>query len=301
MNPRENLLELFAADQALRNIAPKTVYNLCREVSNYLRWAKDEGKDPIKVDLRLYLKTLKEKGLKGPTIRTTFSRINVFFTFLEEEGIILKNPIPRIQKTYLNDYKTPVKIRKALTIEQATELIGMTTRSRDKAVLLLLLKTGIRRHELVNLDVDSVDIDSLSLTLKETHKRSNRLVFFDDETAQVLRRWLKSRELRFKKEKDEPALFLNNFGTRLGDNGIDNLVGNAIQRVNEAGRVGQISFVPHQGRYCFTTWLLNAGMSIRYVKWLRGDALKEAYEIYDTIRPDEVKKSYLACIPQLGI
>jgi len=296
----QNILDQFRADQALRNLAPKTAYNCQREVSNYLIWAESQAEDPLQVDPKLYLKLLRDRSQKTATIRTTFSRLNVFFTFLEEEDVIEKNPVPRIKRTYLNDYKAPVKIRKALSVEQASELLGMTTRTRDKAVLMLLLKTGIRRHELVTLDVDSLDQNSLSLTLKETHKRSNRLIFFDNETARALSRWLKSREMRYKKG-NEKALFLNNFGTRLSDNGIDILVKKAVERANEAGRVGKLIFFPHLGRYCMTTWLLNAGMSPRYVKWLRGDSLREAFEIYDTIRPEDVKKSYLASIPQLGI
>jgi hypothetical protein len=85
------------------------------------------------------------------------------------------------------------------------------------------------------------------------------------------------------------------------DSGIDDLTRAAVERVNAAGRFGKISFVPHQARYCFTTWLLDAGMPTRYVKWLRGDSVKEAYEIYDTIRPEDVKESYFARIPQLGL
>jgi len=56
---------------------------------------------------------------------------------------------------------------------------------RDKAVVTLLAKTGVRRQELVNLDVGDIDLVELSITLKPTAKRTNRTVFFDDECARM--------------------------------------------------------------------------------------------------------------------
>jgi integrase/recombinase XerD len=179
-------------------------------------------------------------------------------------------------------------------------LVHLTTRTRDRVMLLLLLKTGIRRHELVMLDVNSLDLDSQNLTLKETHKRSNRTVFLDDETVKALRRWLNIRET-WPKTDGEKALFLNSRGLRLSDTSIDNIARKAVERVNKVGSVGQINFSPHIARYCMTTWLLDAEMPVRYIKWLRGDAIREAYEIYDTVRPEEVKKSYLENVPQFGV
>jgi integrase/recombinase XerD len=292
-----DLLLSFLADQELRDLAPSTMRNLKQSVSNYLQWAESQSQDPARADLRLYLKLLRDKRDSQATIRIIFSRLAVFFSYLERENAIEKNPVPRLQQTYLNDYKRPLKTRKALTIEQAAEMLALTARTRDKAILILLLKTGIRRNELISLDIDSLDIEDMSLTLKETHKRSNRVVYFDEETARILARWLRMREKVVR--KGEKALFLNLLGGRLDPVSINRIAKDAEARANAAGQ--RIRFHPHLARYCFTTWLLDANMPIRYVQWLRGDVIREAYAIYDTIRPEEAKKSYLACIPQLGI
>jgi integrase/recombinase XerD len=292
-----DLLASFIADQSLRNLAPSTMRNLQQSVSNYLQWAESQGHDPAHADLRLYLKLLRDKRDSQATIRIIFSRLAVFFSYLMRENVIEKNPVPQLQQTYLSDYKRPIKTRKALTIEQASEMVSLTTRTRDKAILMLLLKTGIRRNELISLDIDSLDMESMSLTLKETHKRSNRVVFFDGETARVLTRWIRMREKKAK--GGEKALFLNLMGGRLDPVSINRIAKDAEARVNAAGQ--KIRFHPHIGRYCFTTWLLDANMPIRFLQWLRGDVIREAYAIYDTIRPEDVKRSYLACIPQLGI
>jgi integrase/recombinase XerD len=63
----------------------------------------------------------------------------------------------------------------------------------------------------------------------------------------------------------------------------------------------EAKFTPHCCRHWHATHLLQAGMRREYVQWLRGDKIKEAIDIYYHINPEDVRKSYLAHIPQLGI
>ena len=57
----------------------------------------------------------------------------------------------------------------------------------------------------------------------------------------------------------------------------------------------------HCCRHWFSTWLLRNGMKREYVKELRGDARYEAIDIYHHIDRKDLRDSYLAYIPQLGI
>ena len=58
----------------------------------------------------------------------------------------------------------------------------------------------------------------MKILLKQKAKRSNGLVFFDEECAKVLQDWLKVRE-RYSMD-DVPALFITETGGRLEDNGV---------------------------------------------------------------------------------
>ena len=64
----------------------------------------------------------------------------------------------------------------------------------DKRVKAVLAKTGVRRNELIAMDIDDVEWEDLSIKLKPKKKRSNLTVYFDNETAVVLRKWINSRE-----------------------------------------------------------------------------------------------------------
>ena len=173
---------------------------------------------------------------------------------------------------------------------------------RDKTILILLFKTGIRRGELVSLEVDDINWPNQSITLKPTAKRTNRLVFFDGETAGYLRRWLSVRE--FRNRDHISALWLSSWGTKIGRQAVSDM----IQAVTiKAGLHDQSSakmedhFSAHCCRHWFTTHLRRAGMPREFIQELRGDVRKEAIDIYDHIQEDELRASYLVHMPQLGV
>ena len=84
---------------------------------------------------------------------------------------------------YKTGYDRPQ--RKLLTIEEMSRLVNSMLDPRDQAMAMLLAKTGVRRGELLTMDVDGINWSESSITLKPTRKRSNRIVFFDDEAAIV--------------------------------------------------------------------------------------------------------------------
>ena len=141
-----------------------------------------------------------------------------------------------------------------------------------------------------------------SIRLKPTPKRTNRTVFFDDETAFILHRWLTARASR--NSKNVKALFINNEGGRLNRNGVYTVVIKAAERIglhNPSSERSEDHFGPHCCRHWFTTHLRRAGMSREFIQELRGDVRREAIDIYDHIDKKELRESYLAHIPQLGI
>ncbi|MDD3565588.1 MAG: tyrosine-type recombinase/integrase, partial [Methanothrix sp.] len=224
--------------------------------------------------------------------------------FLEYEKYIDKNSVQSIRKRYIRRFKDndEGQMRKLISVEEMTHLINSTMDARDKAVITLLAKTGIRRRELITLDVDDIDWAEQSIRLKPTPKRTNRIVFFDDETAFILKRWLRSRGSR--NNVKSKALFINSVGNRLDRNGVYTSVIRAAEFVGlhdpNSDRM-EDHFSPHCCRHWFTTHLRRAGMPREFIQELRGDARKEAIDIYDHIDRKELRESYLAHIPQLGI
>ena len=182
-----------------------------------------------------------------------------------------------------------------------SKLINTTSNPRDKAILTLLAKTGIRREELIQIDLSDINWQDQSIRLKKHPKRTNTLTFFDDETAEIIRRYLKVRDCL--KADGTEALFVGKRG-RLQRNGVYNIVIKHAQRIglhNPDSDKSEDHFTPHCCRHFFTTWMDRSGINREYLKELRGDIRGDAMDIYRHIDAEELRKAYLAHVPALKI
>ncbi|MDD1753653.1 MAG: tyrosine-type recombinase/integrase, partial [Methanotrichaceae archaeon] len=273
----------------------------------FCAFLESSGKTPMnasKEDIKAFLARLKEKGNRVGTIGRIFTCLSAFYDFLIEEDLAENNIIGPSRKRYLRKYKndTDSEIRKLISIEDASRLVNSILDPRDRSILVLLFKTGLRVGELVSLDVDDVDLAKGEITLKRTKKRSNRLLYLDNEAATVLSKWLVSRKNRHGSKG--PALFISKTGKRMSKITVETMTKKHSTRIGLHDPTSlklEDRFTPHCCRHWFVTHLLSSGMPRDFVKELRGDARREAIDIYNHIDKKELQESYLAHIPQLGI
>jgi len=309
----DKLINEFLKDAKCMALSARTIenYGSClKTFSNYVKKSLLDIDIPDLKDFKIHLENKKNRynnPFSHSTIKFYFASIQSFYEFLEFESYIDKSPMPKFRRRYLREYKKKQysngsSERKILTIEEMSVLVNSVLDPRDKAVIVLLAKTGIRRRELSNIDITDINWMEQFIHLKPTKKRTNLDVFFDDECSRVLKRWMVSRENR--KNNGTKALFLNERGGRLGRNAIYELIVKYATKVdlhNANSHRMQERFTTHCFRHFFSTMLLRNGMKREYVKELRGDARKEAIDIYHHIDKKDLRDSYLRCIPQLGI
>lgn len=297
-------IEAFRQYLELRNFSKYTITRHYYNVRSYMAFCASKGCDPAQgreEDLLAYLVELRARGLRHASTSLIFTSLHTYYRWLMKQKRLPSNPIPDIVEEYLQEYKYSPQQRQIISIEDAQKIITATMMARDRAILYLLFTTGIRRNELMSLDVEDMDLEKMEVHLKPTAKRNNKTVFLTPECARALKRWLKIRE-QFKPES--PALFIGSKNARFGSIGIDRMVSKAGERVGlhdpKSPRL-EDKFTPHCCRHWLVTHLLRAGMKREYVKWLRGDVMKEAVDIYFHIDPEDVRKEFLAYVPQLGV
>ncbi len=304
----EELIEQYREDSEIRGLSTESTRRYLSSIGIYVQFLEDNGMDLLGADrntIRKFLEYLRKvRGVHQKTIENYFTGISGFYDFLEYEGHVDKNPVHAVRKRYLRRYKDndEGQMRQLISVEEMARLINTTMDVRDKAIITLLAKTGIRRRELIRLDVEDIDWVEQSIRLKPTPKRTNRIVFFDDETAFILKRWLRARASR--NGGDTKPFFTNSTGGRLNRNGVYTAVTKAAERAglhNPDSERMEDHFSPHCCRHWFTTHMRRAGMPREFIQELRGDVRKEAIDIYDHIDRKELRESYLAHIPQLGI
>jgi integrase/recombinase XerD len=300
-----DLIDKFHADCKLRGFVSSMEYVYGSRA--FCTFLEARGKTPVsaaKDDIKEFLTHLREKGNKVSSIDRTFTCLTAFYDYLIEEELTENNIIRPFRKRYLRKYKSEneAEIRKLISVEDASRLVNSVLDTRDRCILVLLFKTGMRVGELISLDVDDVDLARGEITLKHTKKRSNRVLYLDNEAIAALERWLVSRKERPGSEGS--TLFISKKGKRMTKLTIENITKKHAARIglhNPASKKLEERFTPHCARHWFVTHLLRAGMPRDFVKELRGDVRREAIDVYNHIDKEELKESFLAHIPQLGI
>ncbi len=166
----------------------------------------------------------------GNTINNYLSALNQYFNFLFQREKISKNIIPLVQRSKRPVRKNPLQLdrsqQQSLLNATATG-DGLTERQRkartknnlmvlrDEAIIMLLLRTGIRVSELVGLNIDDINFDVHAFSVLRKRNKPDT-VYFDDETEVVLLRYLDALRERFPNMLLEPV-FIVTTGKYLGD------------------------------------------------------------------------------------
>ncbi len=123
------------------------------------------------------------------------------------------------------------------------------TKVRDVAILSLFLGTGIRISELVGLNTDDIDLQTRSFTV--TRKGGNRaILYFSEEVAAALLRYMEDKAADKNCPKDEPALFLSLKLRRISIRAVENLVKKYSRIVTPLKKIS-----PHKLRSTYGTQL----------------------------------------------
>jgi integrase/recombinase XerD len=194
-----DLIQGFISDCRLRGMSEESIRGYRSNLLIFSRFLERHGISLLDVDreaLRSFLAYLREeRKVSHKRVENYFSALSSLYEYLAYEGYVASNPVLPVRRRYLRGYKKEDQRgeRKLLSVEEMSMLVNSVLSTRDRAIITLLAKTGIRRGELIGIDVDDIDWREQSITLKPRAKRTNRVVFFDDETAKVLREWLRIR------------------------------------------------------------------------------------------------------------
>jgi len=268
-------------------------------------------------DLNLFFNSLKQrKGQLGKTelapatIKRHFSNLSCFYKYLKAKKYIRHSPIPDFKTLTLKSHLKNHKMRGDRQTPTTQDIIKMANgcwNPRDKAVIVLQAKTGMRADELLGIEMDDINWDSQHIRLqvreKGHHKRVNPIVFFDDETEQVLKRWLTVRERWV--TNGTTALFLNKKGEQMQFSTLNRIVKKAGERIgihDEHSENVDERFTSHCFRHWFTT-VLKKKIEESCLIELRGDDRRgmNSREHYYRIPLQRLREEYLKHIPRLWV
>ncbi|MDA0987079.1 MAG: tyrosine-type recombinase/integrase [Bacteroidetes bacterium] len=278
------------------NYTDKTKISYKTDYEKFEHFLEDEykfGNNDISVIskniIREFLANLFEIGISKKSIRRQLSSLRSLFKFAIRKKIISINPIssvlfPKVEKKLPQYIPEKQMISLIDTYDPSSEL-----KLRDKAIIELLYSSGIRRGELVNLNMKNVDFHSKLLKVLGKGNKE-RIIPFNTTAKQKLLDYLDERKIFA--DGNELSFFVDNHGKRILDHKVNRIVKDFFKRAPEIQKKS-----PHIFRHSFATHMLNNGADIRIVKELLGHVSLSTTQLYTSVTIEKLKNIYKQAHP----
>jgi integrase/recombinase XerC len=283
-----------------RNFSQHTIVSYAHDLAQYYSFLKETY--PVLIEshddtdngvIRDFLGLLLDSGLSKKSVVRKLSSLRSFYKFLVRKKIMRQNPAlnivtPKVEKK-LPQFVDVGSMEKILALPETDTFPG----ARDSVMLELFYGSGIRRAELIGLDID--DVDERSQTIKVTGKgNKQRIIPFTKAAKKSIQHYLVFRkEIVTQSDSKEHALLLNNKGSRMTPSSVNTLVKKYLSGATELQKKS-----PHVLRHSFATHLLDNGADILAVKELLGHESLSTTQIYTHVTVERLKKIYQQAHPK---
>ena len=289
-------LESFYSRCEGKNLSPGTLRFYKDKLLAFTRWLDREGLDGLSLadltakHMRDYL-TGERKRCSPIQARHCYVAARTFFKHLVTDGFLDRSPLEGVDPP-----KQPTKQLPALTVDQVQKLLATcdTTEfvgARDKAILLLLLDTGMRAAELLSINTGAVNPPTGVITIMGKGSKE-RDVCYSDLTTAALKDYLRRRV-----GLDTPVLFVNLYGEPLTYSGLAQM----LRRHGKAAGLPVHATHPHACRHTFATLFLRNGGDVFTLQRLLGHTTLTMTEKYLTLTGEDMAATHRACSPVNGM
>ncbi len=283
-----------------RNAAERTQHEYESDLKAFEAYfrALDDGLAWTNVDAdvaRDWMASMIERGLKPSTVQRRAAALRTFYRYLLEHGHIAVDPMHTL-KTPRRERPLPVFVRDDemnRLLDQQGMFADTFEGRRDRLIVAVFYHTGLRRSELVQLDIDDVDLGRRQLVVRHAKGGKQRIVPFGEELAKMLESYIAERVPRTQARDDGHALFVDSRGRRMTPAKVYAMVRHQLGMVTTLRKRS-----PHVLRHTFATSMLNHRANLQAVKELLGHSRLATTEIYTHISFEDLKREYANAHPR---
>jgi site-specific recombinase XerD len=266
----EQGLQVFLKALAGNNFSHESIRAYSADITQFIEFIQSvrvDWNNPQKVtriDIVEFMNRLAGLRRTGTTRARKLASIRHFLKFLKENDVIAGNPAETVTRARKEERDPTVLFKN----EYKALLFEAQGNSRDYAILMTFLKSGIRESELADLQIEDVDFLHNELTVREGKGKKERKIPLMPELKRVLGRYISEREQQAN-IIDEETLFLARNGTSLNPSSIRKLVKKyyTLAGVRKSG--------VHTLRHTFSAHNVNNGMPIADLQKVLGHKKKE--------------------------
>ena len=292
--PAKEHFERYLRHKWRLNHKPRTLYSSFTSVRLFLEFYGKSGKRELaemeRADLEGFIEQEQDRGLRISTVRTRLACIIAFLHFLMEQDLIPLSLLKRRIKL-----KLPEVLPRAMHPADVKKLLSVIDDIRDRALILLLLRTGMRIGEALGLRLNDLDMQDRKVHLFQGEKNSlGRVVYLSDDVLWALKLWLRRRD------PNQEFVFYGH-----GNKPICYSTGRSrfVKYIQKAGLEPK-GYTVHCLRHTFASELLNAGMRLECLQQLLGhqdiEVTRRYARLTDRTREEEYFRA-MAIIEKGGV
>ena len=243
-----------------QNCKANTLKNDFTTITLFLSYLKRCGTTELnqigRQDLEAFVEHEQDRGLKIVSVSNRLGSLYAFLRYLIEHDLADAGLLTRKIKL-----KVPDALPRAMDPEDVKCLLAVLDDVRNRAMILLLLRTGMRIGELLNTKIIDVHLTDKKIMVYEGEKnRKGRAVCFSNDAGEALQGWLQQRD------SQKQYLFYGRGGYRMSYNNARVMFKKYLKQAGLQLK----DYKLHCLRHTFATELLNAGMRIECVQQLLG-------------------------------
>jgi len=277
---KEHVAEYFRS-MYRRNFRPRTYASSLIAIYDFLTGIRDAGKTCLeeitKNDIEAFIEHEQDRGMMLSTVRTKLHCVNAFLGYAIDEGIVSAAVLARRIRL-----RKPETLPRAMDPDDVKQLLSVIDNPRDLAMIMVLLRTGMRIGELLSTQIKDLHIKDRKIDIYEGEKnRIGRVVYLSDDAIVALKVWIAMRDVRRE--------FL--FYAQGRKNMAYSTARVIFERcITKAGLIHKGHSL-HALRHTFASELLNAGMRIECLQPLMGhtslDVTRRYARLTDKTREEE--------------
>ena len=224
--------------------------------------------------IRNWIVFLSESDISNRSINRKISSLKSYYRFLQKVGELAISPLQKHR---------PLKMAKKVQVpfskvEVVNVINDIDTHSfegiRDKAIIELFYSAGLRRIELINLQL--VDLDLVGRNIKVLGKRNKeRYLPLLNSVAKTIELYIKERNLVAPVLMENSYLFVSSKGDKMSESLVYRIINTYFSKASV-----KLKKSPHILRHSFATHLLNEGANLNAVKELLGHSSLAATQVY---------------------
>ncbi|MFO7963319.1 MAG: tyrosine-type recombinase/integrase [Desulfobacterales bacterium] len=287
--PGKNHFSEFLQERYRRNCKVNSIRMHSTSLWQFLTFYGNSGKRSIdqmeREDIEAFVEDLQDRGLASNSVASRLRTVYAFIRFLIENKVLGYELLERRIRI-----KLPNRLPRAMDPEDLRKLLSVINSVRDRAMILLLLRTGMRIGELLGTKVHDVDLSNHRILIYEADKTGvGRVVYYSGDAREALIAWLHVRN-PFKEH-----LFYGR--------GRDSLCYECARSMSykylEKAGLSYRGYTLHCLRHTFATELLNARMPLECLRVLLGHASLEVTRIYARLADKTREEEYFAAMEKI--